>query len=101
MAANHATDIPEQEFRAGVVVATIWRVPVAQAGTRYDQFKIQVLKRYKDDKDGVWKTTSYFQPHELPKLELLARKAFEYTTLRTKDTRVDEQAATEASPGTD
>jgi hypothetical protein len=81
---NNESNPPEREFRAGVVIAAIWRTPANQAGTRYDQFKIRVQKRYKDDKDGGWKTTSFFQAHELPKLALVANKAFEYVTLRPK-----------------
>ena len=43
-------------------------------------------KRYRDEKSGQWKTTTYFRPDELPKLALVATKAYEHLTLRMFDT---------------
>ena len=76
---------PEKEFRAGTIVGSIWRTPASKAGTPYDQLSIRIQKRYKDDKDGKWKTSSYFQGRELPNLVLVAAKVHEYVTLREVD----------------
>ena len=49
------------------------------------QYSIRVQKRYRDDKDGQWKTTTYFRPDELPKLGLVVSRAYEFLTLRETD----------------
>jgi len=46
------------------------------------KFSVRIQKRYRDEKSGQWKTTTYLRPDELPKLALVATKAYEYLMLR-------------------
>lgn len=73
---------PMKEFRAGTAVASIWPENPTANGQSIQRFTIRVQKRYRDDKSGQWKTTTYFRPDELPKLALVVSKAFESLTLR-------------------
>ncbi len=79
---------PIQEFRAGTAVAAIWVSKNAVHGRSTAQHSIRVQKRYRDDRTGQWKTTTYFRPDELPKLSLVVSRAYEFLTLReAADTR--------------
>ncbi len=78
-------ELPIKEFRAGTVAAAIWESKAPVNGKSYAQYSIRVQKRYRDDKAGQWKTTSYFRPDELPKLALVVSRAFEFLTLRESD----------------
>ncbi len=81
---------PMKEFRAGTAVASIWPENPTANGQTIQRFSIRVQKRYRDDKSGLWKTTTYFRPDELPKLALVVSRAYEFLTLR----ETDEPAAT-------
>jgi hypothetical protein len=75
-------DQPLKEYRAGTVVASIWQSKASTNGRPAPQHSIRIQKRYRDDRTGQWKTTTYFRPDELPKLALVVSRAFEFLTLR-------------------
>ena len=78
---------PIKEFRAGTAVAAIWVSKAAVKGRSTAQHSIRVQKRYRDDRSGQWKTTTYFRPDEPPELSLVVSRAYEFLTLReTADT---------------
>jgi len=76
---------PIKEFRAGTIVATIWADATPSNGRTAPSYGIRVQKRYRDDRDGQWKTTSYLRPDELPKLALVVSRAYEFIVLRASD----------------
>lgn len=76
---------PIKEFRAGTIVATIWADATPTTGRTAPSYSIRVQKRYRDDRDGQWKTTTYLRPDELPKLALVVSRAYEFITLRASD----------------
>jgi len=76
---------PVKEFRAGTIVASVWQERGAANGKSYPKFSVRIQKRYRDEKSGQWKTTAYIRPDELPKLALVATKAYEHLTLRVFD----------------
>ena len=73
---------PIKEFRAGTIVATVWTDATPATGRQSPSYSIRVQKRYRDDRDGQWKTTSYLRPDELPKLALVVSRAYEFLVLR-------------------
>jgi hypothetical protein len=73
---------PIKEFRAGTIVAAVWERTVAAFGKSVPQFSIRIQKRYRDDRSGEWKTTTYFRPDDMPKLVLVANRIFEYVMLK-------------------
>ena len=79
------TDQPTKEFRAGTVVAAIWTKSTTIDGRSVAQPSIRIQKRYRDERSGEWKTTTYLRPDELPKLSPVVSKAYEYLMLRETD----------------
>ena len=81
--------MPEKTFRAGGVVASVWQNDrTIQQGNQQIKVSfetVQIERTYKD-KAGEWKKTSTFRKNDLPKVALVAQKAFEYVTLNRDDT---------------
>lgn len=73
---------PQKEFRAGTIVAAVWEDETVVSGRGVTQFSIRIQKRYRDERSGQWKTTTYFRPDDLPKLVLVANKVYEEAMLR-------------------
>ena len=73
---------PAAEFRAGTIVAAIWTKSTTIDGRNAAQHSIRIQKRYRDEKSGEWKTTTYLRPDELPKLGLVVSTAYEHLMLR-------------------
>ena len=86
---------PIKVFRAGTAVAAIWQTKAPSDGRAVPQYSIRIQKRYRDDRSGQWKTTTYFRPDELPKLGLVVSRAYEFLTLREID---DTQGAPSSQP---
>jgi len=84
---------PDVEFRAGTIVAAIWTKTTTLDGRSVPQHSIRIQKRYRDDRSGQWKTTTYVRPDELPKLALVVSKAYEHLMLR----ETEEKASTPGS----
>lgn len=73
---------PLKRFVAGAVQASVWEnEQKAKDGQEFLTKTVRVERRYKDDKSGDWKSTSGFRPSDLPRVELVARKAFEFLAL--------------------
>ena len=79
---------PIKEFRAGTVSASIRRNEVDKNGTTVVRHSIRIQKRFRQD-DGEWKNTDYFFPEDLPKLALVATKAFEFVSLKKSEENSD------------
>lgn len=73
---------PVKEFRAGTICASIWTKAETRDGRSVTQHSIRVQKRYRDERTGDWKTTTYFRPEDMPRLALVANRVFEHVTLR-------------------
>ena len=71
---------PIKEFRSGGVKAAIWRNDVQRDGQTFVRHSVRIQKSYRDDR-GDWKTTEYYYPEDLPRLALVAGKAFEFINL--------------------
>ncbi len=84
---------PMKEFRAGPIVAAIWTESPPSNGRAAPSYSVRIQKRYRDDRDGQWKTTSYLRPDELPMLALLVSRAYEFLTLRQTEEPVASQAS--------
>ncbi|MFC1691520.1 hypothetical protein ACFL0W_05060 [Nanoarchaeota archaeon] len=75
---------PEKEFRAGAVRATIWKnIGHNKAGEATEYNTIGFQRSYQD-KEGVWQTTSSLRINDLPKAQLVLKKAYEYIVLKDK-----------------
>ena len=76
---------PEKEFRAGLVKASVWENEKQNdKGDTVTYFSVKIEKSYKtkDDKgNDIWKTSNTYFREDIPKLQLVAAKAFEYIAL--------------------
>ena len=72
---------PIKEFRAASIKAAIWGEEREEEGRTVVRHTVRIQKRYLDKNSGEWRTTEYFFPNDLPRLCLVAEKAFEYIAL--------------------
>ena len=79
---------PIKDFRAGKIQASIWRNEVEKDGQIIVRHSVRIQKQFKNE-DGDYQETPYFFPDDLPKLQLVAAKSFEYITLK-ESTDVEE-----------
>ena len=71
---------PVKKFRAGQISASVWRNERQEDGRTLVNHSVSIQKRYRDV-DGAWKDSATFFANDLPRLELVVRKAYEYLTL--------------------
>jgi hypothetical protein len=64
-------------FRAGSISATVWSNTGSSEKGEFEFKTITIQKNYKD-KNDVWQHTNSFTTGDLPKIRLLADKAYEY-----------------------
>ena len=71
---------PVQVFKAGGIRAAIWENTVEKNGKQIGVFSVQIDRTYKQDEE--FKRTSSFNPADLPRVQLVASKAFEWLSLK-------------------
>ena len=76
---------PEKEYRAGAIWAAVYAKEATTAKAKFTQYSVRIQRRWKDERTGQWGSTTYFRPDDLPKLILVAHKAYEYVTIREVD----------------
>ena len=74
---------PEKKFRAGGITATVWKNTGKKDGKEFEFHTISVERNYKDGDD--WKTTNSMRVGDLPKLALVANKAFSYLMIAKQE----------------
>jgi len=84
MEVNMEKNKPIKKFKAGGVSATIWK-NTNKVNGKDVEFQTIAIDRSYTDKDKKWRTTSSMRINDLPKVELVARKAYEYLTLKEDD----------------
>ena len=70
---------PEKTFEHGSCKAAVFANEIKQNGKTATVKNVTIQKRYMD-KDGKWKNTNSFGVNDLPKLVLVANKAYDYLT---------------------
>ena len=87
---------PVKKFRAGGgISAAVWeRQEIQEDGTLRIRYSVSIQKRYRD-KEGNWQDSDSYFANDLPKLQLVAGKAYEFVTLNESDTNVERTTATE------
>ena len=72
---------PIKDFRAGGVQASVWRKEVDKNGQTVVRHSVRIQKQFRKE-DGDYENTEYYFRDDLPKLILVAQKAFEYIALK-------------------
>ncbi|MFH1638374.1 MAG: hypothetical protein ABIB71_08165 [Candidatus Woesearchaeota archaeon] len=76
------TNKPEIKFRASAITATVWKnTGKTKDDKEYEFLTTQIERSYKD-KDDKWQKTSSFRADDLPKVILVAQKAYEFIALQ-------------------
>ena len=75
------TQKPTKEFRAGTVKAAVWKEQREEAGRPTIRYTVKIEKRYFDEASKEWRNTDYFFANDLPRLRLVAERAFEFIVL--------------------
>jgi hypothetical protein len=70
---------PEAKFSTGAIQATVWKNTSDKDEQEYRT--VSLSRRYKD-KDDTWKSTNSLRINDLPKAELVLRKAYEFIVLK-------------------
>jgi len=73
---------PVKEFKAGGIRAAIWKETRSEGGTETVRYSVKIEKRYFDEASKEWRSTDYFFANDLPRLCLVAQRAFEFISLR-------------------
>ena len=85
--------LPVQEYRSGTTKAAIWRNDVQKGDRTVVQYSVKFERSYYDKQSQQWKQTDYFFPDDLPDLELVTRKAFEFVRLSQSQPEADMASA--------
>ncbi len=84
---------PVQTFRVGQITASVWVNEQESNGQTFKIPSVTIRKSYTDQQTGEWKEASSFKGADLPKLQIVLEKAYEYCVTRAYETK-DEQADT-------
>ncbi|MBN2377686.1 MAG: hypothetical protein JXD22_14910 [Sedimentisphaerales bacterium] len=69
---------PVEKFVAGQVSAALWGNDItARNGNKAIILKASIQRRYKDEKDNQWKSSTSFSRNEIPLAIYCLQKAFE------------------------
>ena len=83
-------NLPEINFRAGAIVATIWNNENTTKEGEKVVYKTVSFERTYKDKDDNWQTTNSLRMNDLPKASLVLNKAYEHLAL--SESIVEEEA---------
>ena len=73
---------PVKEFRAGQIKASLWINSKDNGkGDTVQYYSVKIVKSYKPKNEDEWKTSNSYFREDLPKVQLVAAKAFEYISL--------------------
>jgi hypothetical protein len=81
MSQQHDKQRPVAQFRSRNIRVSVWLNNAQKDGRMIRQYSVRVEKCFRKKHDGNYEATNRFFPAELPVLQLLVQKAFEYTTL--------------------
>jgi len=76
---------PTKEFRAGTIKAAVWKEQREEAGRATARYSVKIEKRYFDEESKEWRNTDYYFANDLPRLRLVAERAFEFIVLHESE----------------
>ena len=83
------SNLPEKQFKAGVISASIWRNQIkTKDGKDAEIMSVTFQRRYKPKDSDEWKTSSSLRTMDLPKAVVVLNKAYEYLVLNGQNDMV-------------
>jgi len=80
---------PIKRYKAGAISVSVFRNGKTINGKAVDFLSFQMQRAYKD-RNGDWKNTSSLRVNDLPKAELLMKKAYEDVVMKDGNSTSDE-----------
>jgi len=78
-------NLPEKKIRAGAVSATVWLNKGKTAAGEDTEYRTVAVERSYLDKEGKWQSTNSLRVNDLPKMAVVAQRAYEYLVLTEQD----------------
>ena len=72
---------PCASFQSGNISSAVWKEEVQKDGDTYIQYSVKIQKQFKKTKESEYKPTNYYFRDELPRLQLVVAKAYEFICL--------------------
>ena len=72
---------PKKRFQCGGVVASVWENEQTGDDGTFTVEVVRFSRRYKNS-EGKWRSSASFRKNDLPKLEVVCRKAYEFLNVR-------------------
>jgi hypothetical protein len=72
---------PVKKLRVGTITSAVFKNEAEVNGQTVVRYSAQIQKQYRKN-DGTWHTTNSFFQQDLPKLQLVAAKTFEFLALK-------------------
>jgi hypothetical protein len=76
---------PIKEYRVKAIKGAIWEDKRTEGDRTTVRHSVRVRKWYKDKQTGEWKETDYFFAEDLPALQLVAQKCYEFVALHESE----------------
>ena len=76
--------LPEKKIRAGAISATIWKNR-SEANGKITEYRTISIDRNYRDKSGNWQSTHSLRVNDIPKVQLVLSKAYEYIVMNGSD----------------
>ena len=73
---------PKKKYRVGCVSAAIWEDQVEADGRTEVRCSVSFERSYRDPATQEWRNSKSFFAEDLPRLQLVAGKAYEFLVLR-------------------
>ena len=74
---------PIKKFNAGGISVSIWKNELKDGAVVHG---VSIERRYQD-KEGDWQSTNNMRMNDLPKVRMLADKAYEFLAMASKEER--------------
>ncbi|MFC1731652.1 hypothetical protein ACFL6I_15150 [candidate division KSB1 bacterium] len=81
-ATKNEKNLPEAKFRAGGICATVWKNTGKNKEGKETEYRTVSFERNYKDKNDEWKSTSSLRTGDIPRAEVVLRKAYEYLVLK-------------------
>ena len=85
--ANHEPrNRPVATYRAGPVSASVWsNTTTTDSGESAERLSVSIQKRIQDPQTKEYRTVQSYFDRDLPRLQMVAQKAFEFIVLRSEE----------------
>ena len=70
-------------FRIDNIGAAVWAEKMQKDGKTYIKYSVKIQKHFRKPNESEYKPTNYYFKDDLPKLQLVTAKAYEFICLQT------------------